>query len=100
MPITLTLTDDQALEVTAQLSKLLAAKTRDTQPEQKPASDVCDHTKLVNALETFPVGKPFRVIEVALKAGLETRYVSGRFHMRQAELGVVALRRGTWKRVV
>jgi len=90
MPITLTITDDQALEIVSQIGTCL---------RKAPATpDLSNKEKFLTFINQLPKGEMFSVTAAAIKLSTTVGYVSGQLQSLQ-KAGVVNMKkRGTWEK--
>lgn len=110
MPVTLTLTDEQALEIAAQLGGLLIGKkisltaaTSELAETPKTSKRVPTHfqifDKVSEKIREMPKGAQIDLRNLAFEMGVETDPI-GKILIRLRKMGVVELvQRGLWKRV-
>lgn len=100
MPITLTITDDQALEIMAQVSKALAYRKGElfAPPPAAQEKDSGNTAKLVRkAVSIMLPNQTFRNIDLQLKLNGSCAAVSRALKRLQADGKVKMLKRGTWQ---
>lgn len=101
MPVILTLTDEQALDIVSQVSGLLRTKGVGGSSISLGSSqkEVSAYGKLLAAINEMPKGKLFSPRLLAGELGLTPNYVSGTLRVIAKKAGSVAMaQRGTWKK--
>ena len=93
MPITLELTDDQALSIMAQLGSMLKKDSPPAQGTGKISERVSD------AVQALPKGKIFFTAAFAKDLHLKVEQVSGSLCRAQKLKLCKMVRRGTWERI-
>lgn len=101
MSITLELTDDQALQIVAQLGTMLSRKTAtQTTTRQRAKRDPYSIERVVTYITSLPKGTQFKISKVAYDLGINNQKVSSAVKGRaRADNLCKMIKKGTWERI-
>lgn len=101
MPITLELTDDQALDIVSQVSRQLSSKTGYLIPQTTPyQSHATNRQKVIDHINKKNVNEIFSVAQIQAELSMpHSSSISNTFRILKDAGVLKMIRRGTWKKI-